>query len=356
VRTPLRRPARTLAPLLALALIAGACGDDGNDDAAVAADGSGQAEAAAASESPSGTIDVSGSSTVAPVTTRVAERYEAVAPGAQVNVDGPGTGDGFVLFCDGETDISDASRPIKGEEAEACEANGVEYLELKIAVDGLSVLVNPANDVECLSFEDMYALVGPESQGIGDWSDAEELAAELGSETSFPELSLDVVAPGEESGTYDSVVELVLADLAEERDEEPESRPDYQSSEDDNVIIQGIQGSSGSFGWVGYAFAVEAGDSVKQVEVSEEPDGDCVAPTDETVSDGSYPLARDLYIYVNADRLETDPALDQFVEFFLSDDGMTAVSEVGYVDLDDEALEETRRVWADRRTGTRDGG
>jgi phosphate transport system substrate-binding protein len=334
-----------LALLLALTMVAAACGGD-DDDAAGGGGGDGA----------SGTIDISGSSTVAPISTRVAEYWEEVEPGVTVNVDGPGTGDGFVLFCDAETDISDASRPIKAEEAETCEANGVEFIELKVAIDGLSVLTNPANEIECLSFADMYALVGPESQGFDRWSDAAGLAEELGSSVELPDASLDVTAPGEESGTYDSFVEIVIEGIADERGQEPMTRPDYQSSGDDNIIIQGIEGSDSSFGWVGYAYAVEAGDSVKQLAISEEPGGECVSPTPETVADNSYPIARDLYIYVNTASIDENPAVSSFVDFYLSDEGIASVSEVGYVDLAAEDLEATRSVWDSMETGTRDGG
>ena len=329
-----RRLTRLLAVLLAMTLVATA-GDGG---------------------SVSGTINVSGSSTVAPVTTRVAEYWEDIEPGVTVNVDGPGTGDGFALFCDGETDISDASRPIKESEAETCAANGIEYIELKVAIDGLAVITHPSNTLECLSFADAYALVGPESQGFRSWSDAQEIATELGSSTEMPDLDLTVTAPGEESGTYDSFVELVIAKIADEREQEHQTRPDYQSSGDDNVILQGIEGARGSFGWVGYAYAVEAGDAVKMMPMSKDPGGECVAPTPETVSDGSYPIARDLYIYVNAATLADSPALEAFIDFYLSDEGIASVPEVGYVALHDDDLEATRSVWSAKETGTRDGG
>ena len=340
------RLARLVVLLATLSLVVSACGNggEGNESADGSANGG------------SGTVNVSGSSTVAPISTRVAEYFEDIEPDILVNVDGPGTGDGFQLFCAGETDISDASRPIKAAEAEACEENDVTFIELKVAIDGLSVLVHPDNDIECLSFADMYALAGPESQGFGGWSDAADLAAELGSSTEFPDLDLSITAPGEESGTYDSFVEIVIESIAEEREANAETRPDYQSSADDNVIIQGIQGATGSFGWVGYAYAVEAGDSVRQVPVSAEPGGECVAPTEETVADNTYPIARDLYIYVNVDKLDQNAAVESYVDFYLTDDGLEAVSEVGYVDLAADAIEATRQVWEARQTGTRDGG
>ena len=350
-----QRIARLLALLLALTLVAAACGGD-DDDTADTGDTSETTAGDGGGGDASGTIDISGSSTVAPISTRVAEFFEDVEPGVTVNVDGPGTGDGFVLFCDGETDISDASRAIKAAEAEACEANGVEFIELKVAIDGLSVLTHPDNELECLSFADLYALVGPESQGFSSWTDAQDLAAELGSETEYPDASLDVTAPGEESGTYDSFVEIVLAGLAEERGQDEVTRPDYQSSSDDNIILQGIEGSESSLGWVGLAYATEAGDAVKQLAISEEPGGECVAPDPETVASGEYPIARDLYIYVNSAKLAENAALQAYVDFYLSDDGMAAVSEVGYVDLAAEDLEATRAVWDAKEVGTRDGG
>ena len=338
----LKKKTAWLSLLLVLGLVAAACGD--GDDTAT--DDGGSSEA--------GTVEISGSSTVAPISTRVAELFADVSPDVVVNVDGPGTGDGFVLFCEGTTDISDASRAIKAEEAQACEDAGIEFIEIKVAIDGLSVITSDANDaVECLTFADLYALVGPESQGVDNWDDAEALAKELGSTTDLPDADLTVSAPGEESGTYDSFVELVIEEFNEDRGAEAQTRPDYQSSSDDNVIIQGIQGSDTSLGWVGFAFAEEA-EGVKEIEI----DGGegCVAPTADTIASGEYPIARDLYIYVNAARAEENPAVAEYVDFYLSDEGIASVPEVGYVSLATEALAEARQVWDAREVGTRDGG
>jgi phosphate transport system substrate-binding protein len=282
----------------------------------------------------------------------VAEKLDDLVPRVILSIDGPGTGDGFELFCDGETDISGASRAIKDGEIEACEANGIEWIELKVAIDGLAVVTNPANDsVDCLNYADLYALVGPESQGVDRWQDATALARELGSDTELPRLALTITAPGEESGTYDSFVELVLDDLAEERGQHPETRPDYQASGDDNVIVQGVEGATGSLGWVGFAFAEEAGDAVKELAIAEEPGGPCVEPTGETIADGSYPISRPLFIYVNAARAEASPALRAYVDHFLSDEGIVSVEEVGYVSLPPPELAATRAIWRSRTTG-----
>ena len=354
-----RKPGTWLVLVLTMMLLGAACGDDNNTDA-----GGENTQTAAGGEKVSGTINVSGSSTVEPITVRVAELFQDVESGVDVNVDGPGTGDGFVLFCNGETDISDASRAIKKAEADDCAKNGIEFIELKVAIDGLAVMTSPQNKVECLSFPDLYALAGPESQGFKRWTDAQALAKELGSKTTFPaNQELTMVAPGEESGTYDSFIELALEKIAAKRveagkiteDKAGGTRPDYQSSGDDNIIIQGIAGAKGSFGWVGFAFADEAGEGVKKISVSKEPGGECVAPTAETISSATYPLSRYLYIYVNSKKLADNPAIGPFIDFYLGD-GIKAVGEVKYVELAAADLQATKSVWEGKTTGTRDGG
>lgn len=295
-------------------------------------------------------VVISGSSTVEPITIAVAEKFNDENPGVDIPVDGPGTGDGFELFCNGETDVNDASSKIKQEQIDACAANDIEFIELWIGNDGLSVLTNRANSaVECLNFADLYALTGPESQGVDNWNEAEALAKELGSVTDLPDEALDIVGPGEESGTFASYVELVLEGITEERDQEPTTRPDYQASADDNVIIQGVQGSETSLGWVGFAFAKEAQD-VRLVPIAEEPGAECVTPDDETIADGSYPISRPLFIYVNKEKAEASPSLAAFVDFYLNE-GISSVSEVGYVSLSDDDLAETRSRWETRTAG-----
>ena len=333
--------APAIALLLPLALVAAGCGDDDDAGAAAGAGADGTGEL-------SGTVTVSGSSTVEPISIAVAERFRDVNPDVDVSVDGPGTGDGFELFCNGDTDINDASSKIKDEQIEACASNGVEFVELQIGNDGIAVMTNEANDdVRCLTLADVYALVGPESQGFDNWRDAQELAGELGSDTELPDAPLDIVGPGEESGTFASFVELVIEEFNEDRDQEATTRPDYQASADDNVIIQGIQGSDTSFGWVGFAFARNA----DGVEVLEVDGGDgCIAPTDETIADNSYPVSRPLFIYVNPAKADENPALAAFVDFYLGE-AIASVSEVGYVDLDEQTLDATRERWESRTTG-----
>ena len=296
-----------------------------------------------------GTVEVSGSSTVEPVSVRVAELFEDVAPGVAVNVDGPGTGDGFELFCNGETDISGASRAIKDAEAEACAATGVEYIELQVGIDGIGVMTNANNDaVECVSKGDLYALVGPESTGFDSWSDANDLAVELGGTGGFPDAPLDIFGPGAESGTFDSFNEMTFKSIAKSRDQESrEARPDYVSSGDDNVILTGIQGSDTSLGWVGFAFAANAVD----VKLLGMDGGDgCVAPTPATIASGEYPLSRPLFIYVNPAKLADNPALEAYVDFFMTEVSLQdAVTEVGYVPLAADEMAATQNTWSSRQ-------
>ena len=293
------------------------------------------------------TVVVSGSSTVEPISIAVAEVYAEDRPDVSVSVDGPGTGDGFELFCDGLTDINDASSKIKPEQIEACEENGIEFIELQIANDGIAVLTNAANDeVDCLTLADLYALTGPESQGVDRWDEAEPLASELGSDTDLPDLPLDIIGPGEESGTFASYVELVIEEFNEDRGTDATTRPDYQASGDDNVILQGIKGSPTGLAWVGFAFASGA-EGVKLLEI-DGGDG-CVAATPATIADGSYPISRPLFIYVNAERAE-DPAVRAYVDTYLYE-AVDSVSDVGYVDLSADDLDATRQRWETRTTG-----
>jgi phosphate transport system substrate-binding protein len=339
-----------------------AAADDAAEPADDAADEAADADEAAADGDLTGEVFVSGSSTVEPISARNAEKFAEDNGSVAISVDGPGTGDGFQIFCSGESDVSDASRAITEEEIASCEANGIEFIELKVAIDGLSIITSPENDqVECLSFLDAYALLGIESTGFGSWSDAADLQAELvaelgeefGAPNELPDAPLSVTAPGEESGTFDSFVELVLEDIAEGRGQDPNPRPDYQASPNDNVIVEGISGSPTSLGWVGYAFVQANPDAVKALAV-DGGDG-CVEPSPETIASGEFPIARPLFIYVNPAKAEENPALQAYIDFYMSDEGFASVEEVGYVSLTDEEIEATRAAWENRETGSREG-
>jgi ABC-type phosphate transport system substrate-binding protein len=202
---------------------------------------------------------------------------------------------------------------------------------------------------ECLSFADIYALVGPESEDVLTWADAATIAGELGSSTTFPDLPISITAPGEESGTFDSFVELVLEDIAAERSQDPTTRlSNYQSSANDNAIIDGIANTEGSFGWVGFAFYEENADRVRAFTIAAEADGTCVEPTAESIASNEYPISRDLYIYVNKAKAESNPAVVAFVDYYLADGTIDSVLQtVPYVPLAPEALAETQTAWTD---------
>lgn len=200
---------------------------------------------------------------------------------------------------------------------------------------------------ECLDDAAVYALVGPESDGFDEWSDARDLAGELGSSYAgdLPDAPLDITGPSEESGTYDSFVASAIQEIAEERAQEPQTRLDYVSSPNDNVIIQGIEESDTAFGWVGYGFYHENQDRVNAIEIADE-NGNCVTPSDETIASGEYPYSRPLYIYVNKAKAEEKGAVGAFVDFYLGQVGYDAVKKAGYVQLTDDAWAETRDAWS----------
>jgi len=353
-----KTPIAWLALFLSLFLVAAACG--GDDSPSAGSEGGDVTVDPENCPDAEGDVVVSGSSTVEPISVLVGEKLIDCGSGVLATVDGPGTGDGFVLFCTGDADISSASRPIKEEEVADCDDAGIEFIELKVAFDGISVLTNPANDaVDCLSFEDLYALIGPESEGFDNWSDGQDLATELGSATVLPDADLTITAPGAESGTYDSFLEIVFGDISEARAEEGKitedqietSRNDYASQADDTAIIAAMEAEDTPLGWVGFAFAEEAGDQVKELSVSVEG-GECVEPTAETIADGSYPISRGLYVYVNKAKAEENAAVAAFIDFYLSDDGLASVSEAGYVDLPADQLEASVSTWEARTAGT----
>jgi phosphate transport system substrate-binding protein len=361
------RISRLTGLVVILALVVAACGGDEADSTTTTAEPATTAAeepATTAAEEPgttaegggdlSGSIVVSGSSTVEPITARVGEAFDGANPGVATSVEGPGTGDGFARFCAGETDISDASRPISEEEIATCEAAGIEFVELHVATDGITVMTNPSNEsVSCLAFTDLYALLGPESEGFANWSDANELAAELSAPNApYAEEALVIYAPGEESGTYDTFVEFVIADLSEERlgEDNDFTRADYNASANDNVIVQGITENPTSLGWVGFAFFEENADVLKAIELDNGESG-CVAPSAETIASFEYPLSRPLFIYVATSDLANRPELVAFVDYYLSDEGLAAVTDAGYVQLPAEDIEATRTAWTGASQG-----
>jgi phosphate transport system substrate-binding protein len=298
----------------------------------------------------SGSLNISGSSTVEPITSLVAENFQGMNSDVQAAVDGPGTTDGFVLFCQGQTDINDASRQISDDEKKACEDGGVHYVELAIGRDALTVVGNPSNPLDCLSLADLYSLFSVEAKGFTNWSDANALDQELGGKGDFPDEPLSIVAPGTESGTYGSFIDLAIKSIAQERNKPDDTlRPDYQSTADDNVTINNAEGTQGALGFVGFSYAQNAGGQVTEFQI--DGGNGCVAPSAESVNDHTYPLARTLYLYVNTDKLATNTALKPFVDYYLSDEGIAAVTQVQYIALPSHELEASRSTWKATESG-----
>ncbi|MFV1989339.1 MAG: PstS family phosphate ABC transporter substrate-binding protein [Acidimicrobiales bacterium] len=350
------RTIRLAGVVLAAALLAAACGDA---DGAVAREQS--ASESDETNNPgavSGSIAITGSSTVEPIVALQAERFSQANPEIAISVSGPGSGDGAKAGCAGEVPIWNASRQMKDKEVEACQGNGVGFIELRRGIDGITVITSVNNNfVDCLSFPQLYALLSSESTGAATWSDTASLAQELGADASFfGDDPLAIFAPGEESGTYDSFIEIALEDVFESRVEAGAVgqddfvvRPDYTASPNDNVIIDGVAGTDSSLGWVGFAFAKANADRVKALGV----DGGegCTPPNEATIASAEFPIARFLYTYVNLDAAQNDTAVRSFVDYMLSTEGLAAVEEVGYVSLDAAAIAATQEVWDSLDTG-----
>ena len=262
-----------------------------------------------------GAIEVDGSSTVYPITEAVAEEFNKVHPGVRVNVGVSGTGGGFKRFTVGETDVSDASRPIKDSEAEAALANGIQYIEMKVGTDGLSVMVSPKNDfVTCLTIEELKQIWEPGS-AVTRWN---QVRAE------FPDRPIRLYGPDTDSGTFDYFTEEVMGQARA-------SRSDYTASADDNVLVQGISGDRNALGYFGYAYYTENPGKLKLVAV--DSGSGCVTPTPENIAAGQYtPLSRPMFIYVSKRSLER-PEMQAFVRFFM-EKGPELVREVGYIPED----------------------
>jgi phosphate transport system substrate-binding protein len=321
-----RRHITRIALLLALVATLAACGGgrDGDDEAG------GDTAAGTTSESGgdfSGRIQADGSSTVGPYTTAAAEGFQGVEPGVQVTVGVSGTGGGFERFCRGETDLSNASRPIKDEESAGCEKKGIEYVEFQVANDALTVVVNTENDwAQCLTVEQLKKIWNTGSK-VDNWSEIDP---------SFPDQELKLFGPGTDSGTFDYFT-------GEINGEEGASRSDYGASEDDNVIVQGVTGEKGGLGYFGFSYFEENQDSLKAVEI-DGGDG-CVAPSVETAQNGTYkPLSRPLYVYAKKKSFER-PEVEAFVQYLIDNETQIAESSQ-YVPLTEEQLAKVKSDFA----------
>jgi phosphate transport system substrate-binding protein len=279
----------------------------------------------------SGTVTIDGSSTVLPISEAVAEEFQRSNSGVQVPVGNSGTGGGFKKFCAGETDINDASRPIKVEdegEGVACAANGVEYVELQVAIDGLSVVVNPANEwASCLTLDELETIYGPESPETLLWSDVR---------TGFPSERVTRYMPGADSGTFDYFTEVVNGEV-------DASTTFATQSENDNTLVTGVAGDRFGIAYLGFAYAVENADKITAIGV--DGGSGCVVPTAASINDGSYaPLSRPLFIYPDVGKARDREELAAFVDFYLANASALS-AEVGYVALPEAQLQAEIDEW-----------
>lgn len=284
----------------------------------------------------SGDIAIDGSSTVFPITEAMAEEFQIANSGVRVTVGISGTGGGFKKFCAGETDISNASRPIKTSEIEECAKAGIEFIEIPIAFDALSVVVNPNNDwAECLTVEELKKMWAPESQGtVTNWNQIRE---------GFPDRPLTLYGPGTDSGTFDYFTDAING-------EEGASRGDFTASEDDNVIVLGVAQDENALGFFGLAYLEENRGTLRAVKIDN--GNGCVEPSAATVEGGTYqPLARPIFIYVNKSALERGE-VKAFVDFYLAPENNELVTEVGYIPLPATINEKARNRFNSQTTGT----
>ncbi len=290
-----------------LALVATACGGSGGGADAITADGS---------------------STVGPFVTKAAEDFKA-AEDVDVTVGISGTGGGFERFCAGETDLSNASRPIDEEEQALCQGAGVEYTEFRVATDALTNVVSAENGfATCLTVDQLKTIWGPDSK-VSSWSQVDP---------SFPDVELSLFGPGTDSGTFDYFTDVVNG-------EEGASRTDYSPSEDDNVIVQGVSGSPGGLGYLGFSYFEQNQGTLKALEV--DGGGGCVAPSAEAAQDGSYtPLSRPLFVYVKQSSFDENEDVRNFVRFML-DENESIAEAAQFVPLSVEQLAEEQAKLGD---------
>jgi phosphate transport system substrate-binding protein len=307
----LHERASILAAVVVAGLALAGCGGGENKESG--------AEGGGGAEQVSGAVVIDGSSTVEPLSSAAAELFMGENPDVNVTVGTSGTGGGFEKFCAGETDISDASREIKQEEIDKCKANGVEFTQLTVANDALSIVVNPQNNwATCLTVEQLKAIWEPNSQ-VKTWNQVDP---------AFPNEPLKLFGAGSDSGTFDYFTQAING-------EEGASRTDYNPTEDDNVTIQGVSAEKGALGYFGYSYLEENADKVKGVEIN--GGGGCVAPSAQAAQDGTYkPLSRPLFIYVSDAALKK-PQVVAFTDFYLNN-SQKIVETATFIPLTEEQL------------------
>ena len=310
--------------VVALSLVLAGCG------------GSANGQQGGGGEPVTGEIRIEGSSTVYPITQAAAELFREQNPDARIEVGGAGTSDGFEAFCQGDTEISDASRPIEAAEIQACKKAGVEYIEIPIAYDGISVVVNKKGNTwaKDITKEELKTMWEPSAEGkVTKWSQVR---------SSWPDRPLNLYGPGTESGTYEFFNGEIVGN-----EEEVNRQSDVEMSEDDNVLVQGVSGDANALGYFGYSYYENNLDTLRALAV------DGVKPTENSIRSGEYLLSRPLFIYVSTDALKNNKAVEPFVNFYVSPQNLDRlVKAAKYVTMPDSLEEESRAQWEDRTTGT----
>jgi phosphate transport system substrate-binding protein len=323
----------SIASASTLALTLASCAGGGNQQAT---EGGGEGSQI------SGSVSIDGSSTVFPITEAMAEEFQGEYNDVRVTVGVSGSGGGFEKFCNDETDISNASRPIKQSEIDKCSEAGINFIEIPVAFDGISIVKNTNNDwAQCLTTQELEKIWNPEAQkNVNNWQDIR---------SSFPDQELNLYGPGTDSGTFDYFTEVIVGEAGA-------SRGDYTASEDDNVIVQGVSNDEGALGYLGLAYYAENQDIMDAVKVDDQnaQNGEgCIGPSDQTVSEGTYqPLSRPLFIYVKQSAAENKPQVRKFVQFYMDSANRDLISEVGYVPLTDSLYQQALKRFEDSKTGT----
>lgn len=301
-----------LVPVMAL----GACKDNNSEEAAIAVDGS---------------------STVYPITEAVAEEF-GIATGHRVNIGVSGTGGGFKKFCRGEIDVTGASRPVSAEEIEMCDEAGVDFIEVPIAYDGISVVVNPKNDfVDAMTVAELNKIWVPEAEGkILRWSQVRD---------GWPDKKIGLYGAGIASGTYDYFTQAIVG-------QEHSSRGDFTSSEDDNVLVQGVAGDPNALGFFGFAYYEQNKDRLKAIGIKVDAEAEAVLPTLKTINNATYqPLTRPLFVYVSAQAAEQKPPVAAFIDFFLNE-STEYIEYTGFIPLPEQTYKKLSARFAARKTGS----
>jgi len=314
-----------LGSLLSLGLLVVSCG------------GAEVSENLASPAAAEGVIKIDGSSTVYPITDEVAKEFEFEQPNAEkLEVNVSGTGGGFKKFCSGETEINNASRPITTEEMEACKSAGVEYVEVPVAFDALTVVVHPENDwANDISVEELKKLWEPAAEGkILKWNQIRD---------SWPDRPIKLYGPGQESGTFDYFTSVIVG-------ESGAGRKDYTASEDDTLLVRSVRTDADALGYFGYSYYKDSNETIKALSV--DGGNGAVFPSGETVKNGTYqPLSRPLFIYVNRAKADADDGLDAFVNFYLAN-ARVLVNVTGYQPLPDDAYSLALDRFEQRKVGS----